>query len=327
MIPEGTGSTPSSSPSPEDSGAGSNDPNESPFGTDIAQDCIGKGTVDESHVAFNTNGRGNSDTGYGPTSLITGAGRGSGGFSGISRGHIVNRCPFNTRLYTNTGVDDDVRFKFNFLYNPSALNMSINVDTSLQPIENLDEFQATNYFGSSQSNRSFSFDLFLDRTFELMGGDHVVSSANLDTSITELLEMGPTRLGVYYDILYLQRLVGIFERGQPAQFTLVDFYWSKLRNPIVWTGYITGIDIHYTHFNPRMIPMRAVVNLSFQERWTSNIMSNDPSVFTTPGLPGSAGGGSSGIDDATGLPSAVTNGPDQVTDNGSSDNQPNVPGI
>ena len=129
-----------------------------------------------------------------------------------------------------------------FEFNPNEITFDYSANPNVLPIGALDPSQTNTEIPMADSNTAISFDLYFDRTYEVMDG-------------------GSGSVGVLTDIRTLERMTGISEaepvmRQNPVAIhfgTPVQFHFKAL---------IRGFNVKYQHFSHAMVPMRAVVSIS-----------------------------------------------------------------
>lgn len=178
-----------------------------------------------------------------------------------------------------------------FLYNPSMVETTYSIDSSATNLT------VPQYYRSPQDNGVYliglastvSFSLLFDRTYELNSG--VAQGPNLPNNYPDMIPdpsgrahaEDPRQIGVMADINALKRICGITTEvpgvswtnaaGQtnPSNLTgpmqqvpaWLHFGAAYANNSLSYYGYISGIDVQYTHFSMNMTPMRCAVAVSF----------------------------------------------------------------
>jgi len=176
---------------------------------------------------------------------------GAGPFSGrIRRGWLMSKFP----------DENGYLHMLQFLFNPSVLSFSYNLDTN--DIYALQDMTAAEASGNSRvEHRTVNLALLFDRTLE-------VGNSGSDR-------------GVEVDMQQLHRLIGIEEirNDIPLAMKPVIMRISPNANSILnLHGWITSVEMSFTHFSYDMRPTRAVANIGLTQ------------VVDDAG--GSAGGGS-----------------------------------
>lgn len=182
-----------------------------------------------------------------------------GGFkdSTLYRGAIISK---------ETPVKGAPKVKVNFLYNPSTINESRSLDMN-NPV--LPDYQrvpgdTSNYIGPL--NTSVGFSLLFDRTYELwdskyQGTDVGTFGVQVDTNAFYAL------LGINQK----QNVKGV--RGAksynlvvqgPMLFSPCDLYFGYgSPGGLHYYGYVSSLNITYTHFSQQMVPMRCAMDIGF----------------------------------------------------------------
>lgn len=178
-----------------------------------------------------------------------------------------------------------------FLYNPSEVEISHGIDPSAASLT-LPQYQrnpddTSTYLVGLQSTVNFS--LLFDRTYEVNSGvpQGVGNPAPYPDNIPQgngsTAREDPRAIGVLADIQALYRICGI--QGQQVTQAWTDgngtaqtsvltgtmmqvpawlhFGGEANNGSLTYYGYISGLDIQYTHFSMSMIPMRCAVDVGF----------------------------------------------------------------
>lgn len=178
--------------------------------------------------------------------------------SGLTRGRILQ-------------VDADgshTRYGCNFLYNPSAIQASHSIDTSVVPVSDPNDLSKL----IVPLQQSVNFSLLFDRTYETWD-----SKYNAET-------VG--QYGVHADVLALYNIVGITislaalgeasgddgaqgltTRGTKVNVTPVSpMVYTPVRvffgGPLKYYGVITSLGITYSHWTQNMIPSRCSADIT-----------------------------------------------------------------
>lgn len=197
---------------------------------------------------------------------------------GLRRGWII-QAPND---YDGTSIG--TRFRINFLYNPSQIVVSHTVASELSNSPELwadEQLKNVDNVGSTLGQGSITLPLLFDRTYELWDR----SWAN----------KGPGQYGVYWDVVafyHFTNLTNVSNRyGSTALADLLlepmglgQEIWANMYpvNPMFpqlayvyigafgagtrlkYFGQITNLEINYTHWNYRMIPMRCTVSVTME---------------------------------------------------------------
>ena len=201
---------------------------------------------------------------------LTGLGNVLGGIAG-SFG-IGGGALFHGRIVqqdATTVADQNIVF---FLFNPSVVDVSHAVDTNIPDPTAMSQDDLGHAMGPM--NQSVNFTLLFDRTYETWDSSKVNDN-------------GPGQFGVYVDIQAIYNLVGVtapltavavatpgasssgltrapvtFHPSGPMRMTPVYVYFSA--NVLRYYGFISNLDIEYTHFTQNMVPNRATVGITLQ---------------------------------------------------------------
>jgi hypothetical protein len=148
--------------------------------------------------------------------------------------------------------------RLHFLFNPSQLNISYQVNaTDISPDQTTPDQLSVPLMGESPVN--LTFELYFDRTYEV--------------------NMDPNGPGVFMDTKVFERVAGIFDvdnnSGATGQGGLlyqpVHVYFGSLFAPSFY-GTVTSGTVTYTHFSPKMVPMRAIVAVSMSQQFSADIV-------------------------------------------------------
>lgn len=178
-----------------------------------------------------------------------------------------------------------------FLYNPSMVEATYSIDSSATnltlPQYNRSPQDTGVYLIGLATTVSFS--LLFDRTYELNSG--VPQGPNLPNNYPDQFPLpggrfaaeDPRQIGVMADINALKRISGITTQISGVSWTdannnaqtsnitgpmqqvpaWVHFGGAYAQNSLSYYGYISGMDVQYTHFSASMTPMRCAVAVSF----------------------------------------------------------------
>ncbi|MFI0265650.1 hypothetical protein [Streptomyces luteogriseus] len=202
--------------------------------------------------------------------------------SQLSRGYIIQ----------DPGIGR-VQYSVRFLYNPSIVQVSHQTDAANAPVT------PQNYRNPLDKGEwniplsaSISFNLLFDRTYELWKK----SGPKSPTDFTQ----GSGEAGVRVDVEALYRVVGIYQptavqppttspsttpsnlysNGDPGPMPLtpVTVYFGGPRS-LSYRGYISSLDVQWTHFSQLMVPMRCTIgvsmNLMTKNSWESDYASTE----------------------------------------------------
>lgn len=194
-----------------------------------------------------------------------------------------------------------VRYRCNFLYNPSTVSVSHSVNTNVIADENaINPYDVTAQDFLLPLQQSVSFSLLFDRTYELWDPSKLSGAAKDNV---------PT-MGVSWDVQSLYKITGIAspidvdtakssDSGavQSSAFTKGDFkdgatgpmlyvpVYAVFGYKLEYYGVIQELDVQYTHWTSQMIPMRCQVGITMQllPRNSAKNSSRPQPKFTMPG--------------------------------------------
>jgi hypothetical protein len=187
--------------------------------------------------------------------------------TGLSKGQL-----FNTDSVTTTD-----QFTVNFLYNPTELVVNHSIDTDIPDPKAM----STDDKGIAMGplNQELDFSLLFDRTYETWDSQYAESAI--------------ARFGVYLDVQAFYNLVGItspvtlvpggggvvgsatntnaprdpvtFTPSGPMRMTPIRALFNPLETSLLnFYGFISAMEITYTHFTALMVPNRVGISLSMQ---------------------------------------------------------------
>lgn len=223
---------------------------------------------------------------------------------------VISNPPFDDRISTLSGLQSVVQgpqasqlargyivqdkglgktqYSVRFLYNPSVVQVSHSTDVANGPVT------PQNYRNPLDKGdwnvplaATVSFNVLFDRTYELWKK----SGAKNSNDYTE----GSGEAGVRVDVEALYRVVGIYQpvavqppttspsttpanlysNGDPGPMPLtpVTVYFGGPTS-LSYRGYISGIDVQWTHFSQLMVPMRCTIGISMdlisKNNWTTD---------------------------------------------------------
>jgi hypothetical protein len=184
----------------------------------------------------------------------------------LTRGFIVMEKPIN-----------GVRYRTNFLYNPSAISLTHSIDTGVLADQNSqlkNDVTAGDFILPLQQTLSFS--LLFDRTYELWDSSKLYGDA---------LTWVPL-FGAAYDVLSLYKITGIatamsvtgdnntdvqgaidnFKKGEFAHGPVGPMIYTPvfivIGSTLSYYGVIQELDVQYTHWTQQMIPSRCQVSIN-----------------------------------------------------------------
>jgi Lysozyme like domain/Contractile injection system tube protein len=140
----------------------------------------------------------------------------------------------------------------NFLYNPSEIDVVYSADTSRMPQNQQDPSQVG--IGMATTT-TISFDLFFDRLLQM-----------IDVQTID---------GVMVDVARLEQICGMTIQ---APFFVLNRVFIMFGDPVdlQFTASINQFSVRYTHFTPRMVPVRAVVSIQATRLAPSSWDDRDP---------------------------------------------------
>jgi hypothetical protein len=171
-------------------------------------------------------------------------------------------------IYTGTVREGSLRgdvsrvspFSLFFQFNPAEITFQYSGNPNILPIGSLDESQTNPQIPMADSNTIISFDLFFDRTYEVINGSDI---------------------GVLTDIRCLEQICGISE-DRPVMILSPVTVLLGTPNAFQFNGIIQSFSVDYTHFSHDMVPMRCTVSVNMN-RISSNIFASKDDVKTYSG--------------------------------------------
>jgi cell wall-associated NlpC family hydrolase len=187
------------------------------------------------------------------------------GVSGISQtGATLVRGGMSQLPSSGTQAGGD--FRLFFMMNPTTISTYNTLD-----MNNISNSQTSSAANNSvpliQSSQTISFQLIFNRMYEVWQGNM----------------LGPSQLGVRWDVRALERLLGMYDANQPnlpsQSFNATGWgnygsigqpYSTPVQvvfggvNSISFQGYIAECDYTYTIFDVNMVPVECTVNVSVQ---------------------------------------------------------------
>lgn len=210
--------------------------------------------------------------------------------------NILN-IPFRQVGVTNTGGTDTVQgtsneqlyrgviasrlqngqsqqFKVNFLYNPSTISesRSLDLNNNILPGYARNPDDPGKY--ATGLNATVSFSLLFDRTFELWDSAYVNTDAgrygiSVDTNafynllnVNQINTQSPVATGGSVPVDTTTTYSVVVQGTMSA--TPVDLYFGyRSMGALKYFGYVSELDITYTHFNQKMVPQRCAMQIGF----------------------------------------------------------------
>ena len=212
------------------------------------------------------------------------------------------------RMVHSSNADDGnplgkVRGRINFLYNPSSISVSHAVDPSLK-YNNETAQQSSkehlDHLGAVVGIGNVSIPLLFDRTYDLW-----------DSSKAKTLQ---GRIGVYADVLAFYHFLGltgasvkgatdlekalagplgavpdtqIWANMYPSNPMFPTFCYAYIGNRLKYYGQVIGLDVTYTHWTNKMVPMRCAVNVSMEllvDEAVQKQIKIDSTPYSTPNV-------------------------------------------
>lgn len=203
----------------------------------------------------------------------------------IQRGYMVQEKNLPGYKTNRSG-----KFVLNYLYNPSTVEAMYTVQTNSAALAYL--FPNAGDIGdlAVPLSQTASWTIMFDRTYELNLGSYTPDGRLVrgHTSIPAPngISADPTVYGVWADIVQLQFFTGMMLQGGSAAnadkviqnvakggqsfkasqgFMMMVPCWVFFggQSNINYYGYISEWDVTYTHFTQFMVPMRCVVDITF----------------------------------------------------------------
>jgi hypothetical protein len=207
--------------------------------------------------------------------------------SDLTRGWIIQEKPVN-----------GIRYRCNFLYNPSVVSVSHSVNPNVVADENAhNPYDVSDFLLPLQ--QTLQFNLLFDRTYEMWDPSKLSGDAKDNVPF----------YGVDWDVQALRNITGIsspltvtgsgsdktgdssesftkghFQSGPVGPMLYVPVY-AVLGYRMDYYGVIQTLDVQYTHWTSQMVPMRCQVGITMQllPRNTATKSSPRPSPVLMPG--------------------------------------------
>jgi hypothetical protein len=182
--------------------------------------------------------------------------------------------------------------RVNFLYNPSAVNVSHPVSVDFAAGAGTKDPNDVSQVGNVVGIGSLSVQLLYDRTYELWDGSKRNTPAG--------------KFGMYADVLAFYHFLGmtsVTEADPPVPWTREGYFgtesafWATqypitpatltlaylyIGDKLKYYGAVNGLEVTYTHWSKDMIPMRGAVTISMQLQADPN---KSPKVQVGQGKP------------------------------------------
>lgn len=167
------------------------------------------------------------------------------------------------------------QFRVNFLYNPSTINesRSLDLNNDVLPTYARNPDDPGKY--ATGMNTFIGFSLLFDRTYELWDIGYYGTDAGTYGVMVDV--------NAFYNMLNINQQVTITPQqqiggsvpftatsyGQIVQGAMsavpVDLYFGyKSPGALKYFGFVTQMDVTYTHFTQKMVPQRCAINVGFQ---------------------------------------------------------------
>lgn len=186
----------------------------------------------------------------------------------LTRGFIITEQPIG-----------GARYRCNFLYNPSVINLSHSIDANLATdpnSRNPNDVTAGHLLAPMQ--QALTFTLLFDRTYEMWDPSGLYGDAAVQVPL----------MGCAYDVLSLYKMTGIatplsydssgniqtdassmtsaFQKGMfsgsPSGPMIQNPVYAVIGASLSYYGFITELDVQFTHFTQTMVPFRGQVGVT-----------------------------------------------------------------
>ena len=159
-----------------------------------------------------------------------------------------------------------VKYKVNFLYNPSTITESRSIDLNNQVLPDYQRVPGDTGDYQTTLNTTVSFALLFDRTYEVWDSKYAYSDVGI--------------FGCSVDTNAFYNLCGINQKNKvtnarsgisstmvvqgPMAAVPVDLYFGYgSPGGLHYFGIITSLGVTYTHFSQQMVPIRCAVDIGF----------------------------------------------------------------
>lgn len=181
----------------------------------------------------------------------------------------------SNRIDKNAPGAAQIQYKVNFLYNPSTIEetRSLDINSEVLPTIARNPGDPSAYKTGLATNVSFS--LLFDRTYELWDSSYNIADEGIFGCLVDV--------NAFYNLLGINTLTSASSlnlRGiEGAKITAsnslvvsgpmtavpVDLYFGyQSQGALKYFGIVTDLDITYTHFTQKMVPMRVGIGVNFQ---------------------------------------------------------------
>jgi hypothetical protein len=200
--------------------------------------------------------------------LASGFGYNSGG--NLQRGRLITDL---APLTSGAKETHSIIRQVNFLYNPSTIAESRNLDLNNTPLPSQYRVQGDPGAFKVPLNATLGFSLLFDRTFELWDSGYASTDAG--------------KYGVRVDVEAMYNLLGInapatstastgagtggaqasanvtVQAGPMSVQPVHLFFGATNQWSLSYYGFITGFDVTWTHFTSAMVPQRCGIDIQF----------------------------------------------------------------
>lgn len=172
------------------------------------------------------------------------------------------------------GYTSNIQYKVNFLYNPSTIEetRTLDLNNNTLPAYARNPDDPGSYV--SALNTSVYFSLLFDRTFELWDSSYANTQAgtygvradveafynllgiNQPATTTATIPQNPSIVGP-------ANSNAITVQGYMQYVPSMLYFGDSVQGTLSYFGYVTEIDVTYTHFTSEMVPMRCAIDVTF----------------------------------------------------------------
>lgn len=185
----------------------------------------------------------------------------------VSEGYGGNK---SSTLYRGAMVgreaNNGIKYKVNFLYNPSTITESRSIDLNNQVLPDYARVPGDSGDYQTTLNTTISFALLFDRTFEMWDSKYQLDErgiygVSVDTN-------------AFYNLLGINQKVPVpgIRDGKgynkvvqgPMAAVPIDLYFGYgSPGGLHYFGIVTSMGITYSHFSQQMVPVRCAVDIGF----------------------------------------------------------------
>lgn len=191
-------------------------------------------------------------------------------------GHLY-RGLMSNRIDTSQPGSSQIQYKVNFLYNPSTIEETRALDINSEVLPTLARNPGDPSAYKTGLATTVNFSLLFDRTYELWdkaynGTDEGTFGCLVDVNaFYNMLGINALQVATLSNLQHgaaSQRLAdgnhSIVTSG-PMSAIPVDLYFGyQSVGALKYFGIVTDLDITYTHFTQKMVPMRVAIGIGFQ---------------------------------------------------------------